>query len=57
MFPTSPTPNPSTNIFPDDQEGDVTTKVPDLLMSVENYSNDTLYYDLKWTNIVNTLMY
>lgn len=44
----------STNIFPDDQEGDVTTKVPDLLMSVENYSNDTLYYDLKWTNIVNT---
>lgn len=42
------------NVFPDDQKGDVTTKIPDIKFSVENYSNDTIYYDINWANIVNT---
>lgn len=42
------------NIYPDDQPGDVNTKVPDLTFSVENTTDAVLYYDINWSDIYNT---
>ncbi len=42
------------NLYPDDQKGNVTTTVPDVKFTVQNQTNNTLYYDLYWGDIVNT---
>lgn len=43
------------NIYPDDQEGTgVNTKVPDMKFTVENTTDNYLYYTINWQNIYNT---
>lgn len=45
----------ATNIYPDDQEGEgVNTKIPDVGFTVENPSDVTLYYDIRWYDIYST---
>ena len=41
------------NIYPDDQEG-VNTTIPDLRFTIQNTTNQTLYYDLGWIVNENT---
>ena len=44
-----------TNLYPDDQKGEgITTKVPDLVFTVENKTDSVLHYDLKWLVNKNT---
>ena len=43
------------NIYPDDQVGQgVNTSIPDLLFTVQNMTNQTIYYDLSWVVNENT---
>ncbi len=43
-----------TDLYPTDQQGNVTKTVPDVKFSVENTTNQVLYYTINWLNIVNT---
>ncbi|MEG1506619.1 MAG: hypothetical protein RR478_03875, partial [Bacilli bacterium] len=43
------------NIFPDDQTNQgVNTKIPDLVFTVENTTDEIIYYDMKWLVKENT---
>ena len=42
------------NLYPDDQKGNVNTKVPDINFSIENRTDRILYYNINWLNITNT---
>lgn len=43
------------NVYPDDQTGQgVNTTIPDLVFTVENTTNNTLYYNLSWVVSENT---
>lgn len=42
------------SIFPDDQPAPANTKIPNLKFSVENTTDDYLYYTINWENVYNT---
>ncbi len=42
------------DLYPDDQTGNVNTKVPDVKFTIENKTDKVLYYNLKWIDVVNT---
>ena len=44
----------SFGLYPDDQPGDVNKTIPDIVFSVENYSEQTLTYNIKWLIAQNT---
>ena len=44
-----------TDIYPDDQTDEgVTTKIPDVKFTIENKTNEDLYYNIYWTEVENT---
>ena len=44
----------SNNLYPDDQPGDVNKTIPEIVFSVENYSDQVLTYKIEWLIAENT---
>ena len=46
----------SSGLYPDDQPEDVNKTIPDIVFSVENYSDSTLTYKIEWLIMENTFI-